>query len=128
MVRLSVDDQEFIEELEVRKDPATEGTQADIESQVELLFDIRADLEVVADMINEIESIRRQLYDLVELLGNDEGMLDLRVAATNLGEQFIEVEQKLFQLKVTGEGDGGRWPAQLAVSYTHLTLPTILLV
>ncbi len=120
MVRLSVDDQEFIEELEVRKDPATEGTQADIESQVELLFGIRADLEVVADMINEIESIRRQLYDLVELLGNDEGMLDLRVAATNLGEQFIEVEQKLFQLKVTGEGDGGRWPAQLATKLTYL--------
>ena len=119
-VRLTVDGHELTRQLEVRKDPITEGTEADIAAQTDLLFEIRDDLEVVAGMINQIEWIRRQLYDLGDVLEGNDSAADVRAAAANLDEELLEVERQLFQIEVTGRGDGIRWPAQLAVKLTYL--------
>ena len=119
-VRLTAAGRELTRQLEVRKDPITEGTEADIAAQTDLLFEIRDDLDVVAGMINEIEWIRRQLYDLTDVLEGDDRAADIRAAATDLDKDLMEVEQQLYQLKLTGRGDGIRWPAQLAAKLTYL--------
>ena len=40
------------ERLTVRKDPHTEGTEADIEAQTQMLFDVRRDLDTAIDVLN----------------------------------------------------------------------------
>ena len=119
-VRLTAAGRKLTRQLEVRKDPITEGTEADIAAQTDLLFEIRDDLDVVAGMINEIEWIRRQLHDLTDVLEGDDRAADIRAAATDLDKDLMEVEQQLYQLKLTGRGDGIRWPAQLAAKLTYL--------
>jgi photosystem II stability/assembly factor-like uncharacterized protein len=60
------------QQLIVRKDPNSEGTEADINAQVALLFELRKDLENAADMVNQIEVIRSQLASIAALLGLSE--------------------------------------------------------
>ncbi|SVE50392.1 uncharacterized protein METZ01_LOCUS503246, partial [marine metagenome] len=60
----------------VRKDPNSEGSLADIRAQVAMLRDIRADADSAVAMINQIESVRRQVLDtraVLEEQGGHEG-------------------------------------------------------
>ena len=103
-VTLRVNGETFTESIEVRKDPNSEGTDADIAEQIAMLEDIRADADSAVVMINRIESVRRQVLDTRDILierGDQEDIVD---AANALNESLIEVEQGLFQLRSTGTG------------------------
>jgi photosystem II stability/assembly factor-like uncharacterized protein len=71
-VRLSVAGQELSQPLVVKKDPNSEGSEADVQSQTQMLMDLRRDLETAAEMVNQIEVMRSQLYSLTALLGLSE--------------------------------------------------------
>ena len=71
-VKLSGAGPELSQQLIVKKDPNSEGTEADINAQVALLFELRKDLETAADMVNQIEVIRSQLAGITALLGLSE--------------------------------------------------------
>ena len=46
----------------MRKDPNSAGTEADIEAQTKVLFDLRRDLEQRrSDLVNQIEIVRGQI-------------------------------------------------------------------
>ena len=51
-VKFSAGGSEQTERLTVRKDPHTEGTEADIEAQTQMLFDVRRDLDTAIDVLN----------------------------------------------------------------------------
>ncbi|MEK6281457.1 MAG: sialidase [Acidobacteriota bacterium] len=68
-VRLSVGSLEASQPLVVRKDPNSSGTEADIETQLTMLLDLRSDVDKTAEMVNQIEVIRSQLYHITALLG-----------------------------------------------------------
>ena len=70
-VKLSVGDKEFRQQLIVKKDPNSEGSQEDIQAQIMLLREIQNSLTTVVDMINQLEWIRKQIYDLESLLKGD---------------------------------------------------------
>ena len=57
-----------VSRLVVRKDPNSAGTEADINTQMAMLFELRKDLESAADMVNQIEVIRSQLGTITALL------------------------------------------------------------
>ena len=69
-------------------------------------------------MNNEEPGIKRQLYDLREHLGNELLKLEERVGLLN---SYLRRTDYL-------EGTPDHRISEVAVSYTHLTLPTILLV
>ena len=121
-VVLDIDGQEQRRPLEVRKDPNSEGTEADIAAQLALVRQLRDDHEQVAHAINQLEWIRRQLYDLKDLLedaGDD--MPALIEAADEVDGTLIAVEEKMIQMKLTGTGqDGVRWPAMLSGRIRYL--------
>ena len=103
-VRLRVGDQEYTQILEVRKDPRSVGTQADIEAQLAMQLDIRKDLNSVADMINKLEWIRKQLYDLRDMVGQGRGNREILKAIAEFDKKAQAVEYKLFQ-PILAEGD-----------------------
>ena len=120
-VILEVGGAEYRSELEVLKDPNTEGTEEDILAQTALLLELREDAHATAEMVNRIEWLRRQLLDLGAVIQGRDGLEDVRTAARDVEEKLISVEGKLFQLKVSGTGqDGVRWPARISGKLAHL--------
>jgi photosystem II stability/assembly factor-like uncharacterized protein len=112
-VTLSVDGEDVgNQQLTVLKDPNSEGSLADIQAQTALVEEVVGELEDAAAIVNQIELIRRQLYDLKPVLSEGGDAEDLISGADELDAKLIEVEEQLLQLKNTGP-DGVRWPAMV---------------
>ena len=117
-VTLKVGDEQMSQNLELRKDPSSEGTLADIEAQTLRLLQIRDDMNAVVDMIHQLEWARKQLYDLKELETEDESVTK---AIDELDKKLIAVEESLHEMKQTGRGqDALRWPSRLVFKLSHL--------
>lgn len=102
-VTMSVAGDEYSQTLEVVKDPRSEGTLEDIKQQVALLFDVRDDMSTAADMINEIEWMRKQLADLSEAVARVEKPAVL-AAIDEMAGRLTSVEDSLTQ-PTFAEGD-----------------------
>jgi photosystem II stability/assembly factor-like uncharacterized protein len=117
-VTLKAAGEEMSQSLEVRKDPSSEGTLADIEVQTARLLQIRDDMSSVVEMIHRIEWTRKQLYDLKDVHGDDEA---IGKAVDGLDEQLLAVEENLMETRLTGRGqDALRWPSRLVFKLSHL--------
>jgi len=135
-VKLVAGGQELSQPLIVKKDPNSSGTDADIAAQVEMLSELRRDLESAGEIVNQIESIRSQLYQISAMLGggrsdqvstgsgSDRAGSDyaaIKAAADDLDKKLIEVEENLIQRKLTGQGqDTVRWPPKLLSKINYL--------
>jgi photosystem II stability/assembly factor-like uncharacterized protein len=103
-VKLKVDDQEFTQKLEVRKDPRSAGTLDDIKEQVRMQLEVREDLNTASDMISEIEWMRKQVYDLSGVLAAGKDAKEMLDAVAELDKKLRSVESELFQPTIA-EGD-----------------------
>jgi hypothetical protein len=133
-VKLLFGGQELSQPLVIRKDPNSQGTEAEINAQMSMLFELRKDMETAADIVNQIEAIRSQLYSITSLLGvplvaastseqvrtesapvGDRGSRPtvsdasaehaaIKSAADALDKKLIEIEENLIQRKLTGQG------------------------
>lgn len=108
-MKLTIDGEEFTQKLVVKKDPHSAGSDVDIKAQMKVLLEIRDNINTVADMINQIELIRKQLYDLKALLEGDESSEEVITAGEELDKKLIAFEDNLFCLGLTGSGDGLHW-------------------
>ncbi|MFN0179119.1 MAG: WD40/YVTN/BNR-like repeat-containing protein [Gemmatimonadales bacterium] len=116
-VRVKVAGQEMTQPLEVRKDPNTTGTLADIEQKAALHRDLTGELNGVADMVNTIETARAQIATLKATVTQD----DIKAAADSLEKKLIAVEEDLIQLRITGRGqDLIRYQAKVAEKLGYL--------
>jgi len=116
-VKLSVGGREYTQQLTVRKDPHSAGTEADIEVQHRMLLDIRRDLDATVDAINSAELVRSQVYNLMKIVDDRE----LKQAADELDKKMIAAEGTLVELRATGRGqDGVRWGAKLVQKFGYL--------
>jgi len=109
-VRLNVGGRQLSQKLEIRKDPNSGGTEADIKEQMKMLTELKRDISAAAAMANDIELVRAQIQGLGRVLQNAEIMKP----AGELEQRLIEIEQNLLELRVTGRGqDGVRFGARL---------------
>jgi plasmid stabilization system protein ParE len=117
-VKLAVNGTELTRSLEVRKDPNSAGSEADVAEQLELLYAVKEDLEVGADMVHEIEELRIQLRNLIRFSEDEE----VKEAAKALEEKLVEHEMNLVDLRLTGQGqDAVRFEAKLLGKLSYLT-------
>jgi hypothetical protein len=120
-VKLTVNDQEFTQKLNVLKDPHSTGSESDIAEQMKLLTALRDDLEAVSESVNKLEMLRSQLVGLDRGLGDGETARPVRSAASDLGGKLVGVEGKFLQLNATGRGqDDVRYTPMLAQKLTYL--------
>ncbi|MDP6606299.1 MAG: sialidase [Dehalococcoidia bacterium] len=121
-VVLDVDGREQRQSLEVRKDPNSEGSEADIAAQLAMARELRGNHEEVTGAINQLEWIRRQLYDLQAVLTDAGGdRASLVEAIAEVDGTVIAVEEKMIQLRRTGTGqDNIRWPTMLQGRLAYL--------
>ncbi|MCG8466677.1 MAG: sialidase [Gemmatimonadetes bacterium] len=114
-VRLIAGPDTLTRTLEVRKDPESLGSEADIARQMIAVDRLRGMLDDAATLINEAEETRAQLGGLLDRL-DDEIDDHEAIAATieRISEEIMEIEGELFDLRHTGTGqDGLRWPRLL---------------
>lgn len=67
-VKLTVEGKEFTRPVEVRKDPSSAGTPADIEAATRLSLALYRDIDDAAGMINRLEWTRKQVEALRKIL------------------------------------------------------------
>ena len=109
-VKLTVGKLELSRKLTVLKDPNTAGTEADIAEQTRLLVGIHDMQNASAEAINQAERVRKQLRDLAALLEGSPEAEPVVKAAGELDKKLVEVEDFFFPVRLTGPGDGLRWP------------------
>jgi len=109
-----VNGQEYLQSLEVRKDPNSRGTMEEVRQNAALVSELQDDLDRAVDVIHGAELIRSQLQAFRRVHDGDDAV-ELRSAAEQLEQQFTEVEAQLLQLYSTGRGqDVIRWPMRVA--------------
>ncbi|MFB3111015.1 MAG: sialidase, partial [Gemmatimonadales bacterium] len=122
IVTLAVDGREYTQPLDVLKDPNSEGTEADIAVQIAKVKEIRDDYDVAAGLVNRIEWVRRQIYDLRAVLEDQGGAEEVLTAAEELDVDLIAIEEELLRLTTTGTGqDGVRYPTKLVGRLRYLS-------
>jgi photosystem II stability/assembly factor-like uncharacterized protein len=120
-VTLEVNEQEYTQQLEVLKDPNSEGTLADIQAQTAMVLELRDEINTAADMVNRIEWIRRQVYDLKAVLVDQGDADEIVTAVEDLDGKLVGVEDNLIQLNLTNSGqDYVRWPNKLVEKIGYL--------
>lgn len=113
--------QKFSSSFNVTKDPQSDGTLDDIKAQTDMLVNLHKDVNTIVDMVNELELVRRQLYDVRDVLKTNSSNKKLVAAAAKLDSVLMVTEGKLVQLKYTGTGqDDIRWPEMLAGKMGYL--------
>lgn len=110
VVKLKVDDQEFTREVQVLKDPASTGTQSDIEAQVDLALELRDAMNIAVNMINSLETIRSELQLLIPKLDKK---ADVK-RAKDLDALAQTISSGLYDIHLTGaREDAFRAPMKL---------------
>ena len=141
-IRWTLDDTVLEQPLEVRKDPSSAGTEADIAEQMTILEDLRSMVAGAAEQINEIEWWRHQIDGLEDRLedrrsadedgaptteaGDTEEAGDLvdtiLEQAAALDSELRDAEGVFFDLRLTGAGqDSLRWKRLLYAQLGYLT-------
>lgn len=119
-VVLKVGDKEYSQPLKVLRDPNSEGSDADIVSQKNFLNDVKKELSTAAEVVNDLEWIRRQAADL-KAIAEDLKNTEVTKAVDVLEQKATEIENGLIQLRITPQGQGGiRWPAQVVEKLQYL--------
>jgi len=118
---LAVAGKNYSNSFEVLKDPHSEGSLQDIQAQTSMLDKIKDNLNQMAKVINEMESIRRQLYDLRDMLNANKSHTEIVKEIARMDSLLIDHESQLLQLRYTGTGqDDVRWPAMLYGKFSYL--------
>jgi photosystem II stability/assembly factor-like uncharacterized protein len=123
-VQLSDGGQIYTTSFELRKDPRVNATQADFETQFDLLLRIRDKLSETHDAINRLRSIRQQVEDWAR---RAESMLTGQAAeavgsgATRIKEQLMAIEEELIQSQARVQQDQLNFPSRLNAKLSALT-------
>lgn len=121
-VKLTIGDKDYeSHKINVIKDPHSTGTEADIAAQTQFVSGLRDEFEELSLAINQVESIRAQLNNVVkELVNNDVGK-QIRTSAQQVNDKLVGVESKLLQMRLTGHGqDDVRWPPMIMQKIDYL--------
>jgi len=117
MVKLTVDGASQSQPLEVRKDPNSGGTEAEIVEQTRLLAGLKQELNDAAAAVQRLETVRLQVQQ-VQQLAND---AEVTRSARALDAKLVDVEMNLVDLRLTGGGqDGVRFAAKLISKLGYL--------
>jgi hypothetical protein len=113
-VKLTVGEQELTQEILVKKDPSSAGTEQQVKDQVATLLEIRDHINTVVGMINTIEWTRKQLYDLEDMLKDNEDVAEILESGKALDVKLKELENRFFDLRLSGaRQDTLWWPRRL---------------
>jgi hypothetical protein len=120
-VKIRAAGQELSQQLTVRKDPNSGGSEQEIRAQTIVVASLVTDVNSAVDMINALEVVRSQLASIKSTLGDDSTKKDVRASTDSIDQKLTDVEEQLFQMRVTGRGqDLLRWPMKVTEQLLYL--------
>jgi photosystem II stability/assembly factor-like uncharacterized protein len=120
-VKLAVEGKEFTQQLVVKKDPNSAGSESDVEAATKLSMAIYRDTNVTARMINQLEWSRRQVEDFRKMLSAAKAPPADTQAADDLEKQFRAVEDRLLQPTLAENDEKSfRGPLELYLKFLWL--------
>jgi hypothetical protein len=112
-VKLIVGTTQLTREIEVRKDPNSQGSEEGIRAQMKVVVSAREDLKTMTEMIDRIELTRKQIGDVKAALKDDAASKSLVADAEALDQKLLAVEETLFNPRITGSADSFYYPPRL---------------
>ena len=91
-VKLTVDGKSFTQPFDVIKDPAVGASDADLVASTKMQVQVRDDITVTSNMVNQMEVWRKQAEDQAKAKA---GQADVVKALNDLNKQILDVELKL---------------------------------
>ena len=122
-VKLRAEEFDLVQPLLLLKDPNSGGSELEIQEQTTLAREIRESVDSVVALIDEIEWIRAQTQLVRERNADHDAAEEIREAGRTLEEELIELEMRLFDVRLTGGSarqDTLRWARRLYARLTSL--------
>ncbi|MBK9386292.1 MAG: glycosyl hydrolase [Planctomycetes bacterium] len=94
-LRLRVGERLLETEAEILPDPSSPATQADLEQNLRTSLELRAALDRITDLVEELRSIRSQVEAILKPLGNDDATKAVREAGSELIARCNALEARL---------------------------------
>src|SRR5262249_8377732 len=91
-VRFRIAGQTMTKSVDVRKDPGIDASDADLMASTAMQIRIRDDLNVTADMVNNLEVVRKQIEDALKA---NAGKAAAEQALRDLDAKLLAVELRL---------------------------------
>ena len=120
-LRLTVGTQTQTVPLEVKLDPRVKVSQSDLEQQLALLLQIRDQLNLVNDTVNQIEDVRSQLRGL-KLRFPENAKPNLVNAADDLNKKLLALRENLINLTISANEDSLAYAPQLDAKFAFLAM------
>lgn len=114
-VTLKVGDASEAQEFEVRKDPRTNATQADLEAQFAFLRKVQLELDETDRAILKLRAVRKAIDDYLGRIGQTDKKAEaaVRKVAKPIGERLDAIESALIQTKSHSDEDPLNYPIRL---------------
>lgn len=113
LARLIVGTDSMTVPVELRPDPRSTTSAADLQAQFDFLLSIRDKLTETHRAIRRIRDVRQQVNALTGRLGDQAGADTIRAAATTLLDRMKAVEEALYQTKNQSGQDPLNYPIRL---------------
>jgi photosystem II stability/assembly factor-like uncharacterized protein len=111
--KLTVGDQSVTAPFEVRQDPRSSASAADVKAQFEFVQSTLAKLSEVNEQISKIRDVRKQLTDVKKRVGSAKESKPVVDAANDLDKKMTAVEEALYQTKNKSSQDPLNYPIRL---------------
>lgn len=111
--KLTVGDQSMTVPFEVRQDPRTKASAADLKSQFDFVTATLSKLSEVNQQITKIRDVRKQLTDVKKRVGTAKESKPVVDAANDLDKKMTAVEEALYQTKNHSPEDPLNFPIRL---------------
>jgi hypothetical protein len=117
-----VDGKTQTEPLELKLDPRVKVAQADLQSQFDLLIQIRDRLSQVHEAVNQIEDVRAQAVALKTRLPETASYRPFSAAADDLEKKLVAVRDPLINLRIRSNEDSLAFAPQLDLQLAALAM------
>lgn len=94
-VRLTVDGKDYNEAFQILKSPKTSATEEQLAASVKMQLRIRDDITESANMVNQIEWMRKQVEDVQRMLKAENGKPDMLKNVQAMDDRMKNVEFEL---------------------------------
>jgi photosystem II stability/assembly factor-like uncharacterized protein len=111
--KLTVGDQSAAAPFEVRQDPRTSASAADLKSQYDFAMSVHDKVSQVNEQIARIREVRRGLTDVKKRAGTAKESKPIVDAANDLDKKMTAVEEALYQTKNKSSQDPLNYPIRL---------------
>ena len=123
-VRLTVGNQTQTAPLEVKLDPRVKVSQADLEQQFQMLSQIRDQLNLVYDTVNQIQDVRSQLAGLKRRLPQNASTKNIANSADDLDKKLIAIRDQFVNLTISANEDSLAYAPQIDAKWAFLAMDT----